>query len=169
MKQVAMAIGATESTVNKWASGDRSPSCDSALAVGDLFGVDSGPLARAPFEQPVKYFPDGHRGPVEARSCADRGYRQPETAEAVSKIRAFCGTVVEPECGVASQRRRDEVLPDSTKSPRARAPRTRARRHRTLSASRRDPRAAQERMVWRTIEEGGSDEAQAPEVWRAQQ
>jgi transcriptional regulator with XRE-family HTH domain len=55
MKQVAMAIGATESTVNKWASGDRSPSFDSALAVGDLFEVDAGRLARAPFEDLLEH------------------------------------------------------------------------------------------------------------------
>jgi transcriptional regulator with XRE-family HTH domain len=62
MKQVAMAIDATESTLNKWASGDRSPSFDSALRVGDLFGIDPGRLARAPFEDLLQHeLADGER------------------------------------------------------------------------------------------------------------
>jgi transcriptional regulator with XRE-family HTH domain len=48
-KQVAMAIGASESTFNKWSSGDRNPSFKYALEVGELFGVDPGRLARADF------------------------------------------------------------------------------------------------------------------------
>jgi transcriptional regulator with XRE-family HTH domain len=55
MKQVAMAIDATESTLNKWSSGDRSPSFTSALRVGELFGVDPGRLARAPFEDLLEH------------------------------------------------------------------------------------------------------------------
>jgi transcriptional regulator with XRE-family HTH domain len=55
MKQVAMAIDATESTLNKWSSGDRSPSFNSALLVGELFGVDPGRLARAPFEDLLEH------------------------------------------------------------------------------------------------------------------
>jgi transcriptional regulator with XRE-family HTH domain len=51
LKDVAAAIGASESVVNKWRSGDRKPSFTYALKVGDLFQVDPGALARLDFDE----------------------------------------------------------------------------------------------------------------------
>jgi transcriptional regulator with XRE-family HTH domain len=51
LKDVAALIGASESVVNKWQSGDRKPSFTYALKVGDLFEVDPGALVRLDFDE----------------------------------------------------------------------------------------------------------------------
>ena len=51
LKHVAALVGASESVVNKWVSGDRNPSFTYALKVADLFQVDPGDLARKPFDE----------------------------------------------------------------------------------------------------------------------
>jgi len=55
LRDVAMLIGASESVVNKWHSGDRNPSFTYALKVGDLFEVDPGKLARLSFDELLEH------------------------------------------------------------------------------------------------------------------
>ena len=55
MRDVAMLIGASESVVNKWQSGDRNPSFTYALKVGDLFQVDAGKLATMSFDELLEH------------------------------------------------------------------------------------------------------------------
>ena len=49
-KQAARMTGITESTLSKWSSGKRSPSFESAITVGETFGIEPGRLAKARFE-----------------------------------------------------------------------------------------------------------------------
>ena len=55
MRDVAALIGASESVVNKWQSGDRHPSFTYALKVGDLFQVDAGKLATMSFDELLEH------------------------------------------------------------------------------------------------------------------
>ena len=50
-RQASQATGITESTLSKWSKAKRSPSFDSAITVGEFFGIEPGRLARASFDE----------------------------------------------------------------------------------------------------------------------